>query len=136
MIWYVIVYLFYVDVMIVFCQICFVLFVVLFGLLVGCGGDFVCLILFLVVVLVVQVKLVKIGVVFGGGVVKGFVYIGVIKMFEVNGFELVVVLGISVGSVVGVLYVSGMDVFQMQFKVVVLDEVSICDVCLFFGGLV
>lgn len=115
---------------------CMLLFVVLIGLLVGCGGDLVCFMLLLVLIVVLQVKLVKIGIVLGGGVVKGFVYIGVIKMLEVNGFELVVVVGISVGSVVGVLYVSGMDVFQMQSRVVVFDEVSICDVCLFFGGLV
>lgn len=81
-------------------------------------------------------KPVRIGVALGGGAAKGFAHIGVIKMLEANGFEPVVVAGTSAGSVVGALYASGMDAFQMQEKAVALDQTSIRDVRLFSGGLV
>ncbi|ATS49978.1 Patatin [Xanthomonas citri pv. fuscans CFBP 6996] len=81
-------------------------------------------------------KPIKIGVALGGGAAKGFAHIGVIKMLEANGFAPVVVSGTSAGSVVGALYASGMDAFQMQEKAVALDQTSIRDVRLFSGGLV
>ena len=81
-------------------------------------------------------KPVRIGVALGGGAAKGFAHIGVIKMLEANGFAPVVVSGTSAGSVVGALYASGMDAFQMQEKAVALDQTSIRDVRLFSGGLV
>lgn len=83
-----------------------------------------------------QAKPVKIGIALGGGAAKGFAHIGVIKMLEANGFEPAVVSGTSAGSVVGALYASGMDAFQMQEKAVALDQASIRDVRLFSGGLV
>ena len=82
------------------------------------------------------VEPVKIGVALGGGAAKGFAHIGVIKMLEANGFEPVVISGTSAGSVVGALYASGMDAFQMQEKAVALDQASIRDVRLFSGGLI
>jgi NTE family protein len=83
-----------------------------------------------------QAKPVKIGIALGGGAAKGFAHIGVIKMLEANGLAPVVVSGTSAGSVVGALYASGMDAFQMQEKAVALDQTSIRDVRLFSGGLV
>src|SRR5690606_37089669 len=83
-----------------------------------------------------QAQPVKIGVALGGGAAKGFAHIGVIKMLEANGFAPVVVSGTSAGSVVGALYASGMDAFEMQTRAVALDEASIRDVRLFSGGLV
>lgn len=79
---------------------------------------------------------VVIGIALGGGAAKGFAHIGVIKMLEANGIKPDVVAGTSAGSVVGALYASGMDVFQMQQRAVALDESSIRDVRLFSGGLV
>lgn len=79
---------------------------------------------------------VKIGLALGGGAAKGFAHIGVIKMLEANGFKPEVVAGTSAGSVVGALYASGLDPFQLQEKAVALDEASIRDVRLFSGGLV
>ncbi|MCC4605618.1 patatin-like phospholipase family protein [Xanthomonas campestris] len=81
-------------------------------------------------------KPVKIGIALGGGAAKGFAHIGVIKMLEANGLAPVVVSGTSAGSVVGALYASGMDAFQMQEKAVALDQTSIRDVRLLSGGLV
>jgi hypothetical protein len=110
--------------------------VALIGLLAGCGGDPVRPTPPPAPTVVPQAKPVKIGIALGGGAAKGFAHIGVIKMLEANGFEPVVVSGTSAGSVVGALYASGMDAFQMQSKAVALDEASIRDVRLFSGGLV
>lgn len=84
----------------------------------------------------VTTRPVVVGVALGGGAAKGFAHIGVIKMLEANGIKPDVVAGTSAGSVVGALYASGMDVFQMQHKAVALDESTIRDVRLFSGGLV
>ncbi|AKK66060.1 patatin-like phospholipase family protein [Xanthomonas translucens] len=81
-------------------------------------------------------KPLRIGIALGGGAAKGFAHIGVIKMLQANGLEPVVVSGTSAGSVVGALYASGMDAFQMQQAAVALDETSIRDMRLFSGGLV
>jgi NTE family protein len=60
----------------------------------------------------------------------------VIKMLEANGIQPVVVSGTSAGSVVGALYASGMDAFQMQKVAFALDEDRIRDVSLFSGGVI
>ena len=79
---------------------------------------------------------VRIGIALGGGAAKGFTHIGVIKMLEANGFAPAVVSGTSAGSVVGALYASGMNAFEMQEKAVALDEAKIRDLQLSSGGLV
>jgi len=78
----------------------------------------------------------KIGIALGGGAAKGFAHIGVIKMLEANGFAPAVVSGTSAGSVVGALYASGMNAFELQEKAVSLDEAKIRDLQLSSGGLV
>lgn len=84
----------------------------------------------------VAVKPVRVGLALGGGAAKGFAHIGVIKMLEANGIRIDVVSGTSAGSVVGALYASGMDAFEMQTKAFELDEAKIRDVSLFSGGVV
>ncbi|MEX8195122.1 patatin-like phospholipase family protein [Comamonas guangdongensis] len=79
---------------------------------------------------------IKIGLALGGGAAKGFAHIGVIKMLEANGFTPTVVAGTSAGSVVGALYASGMNAFELQETAVALDEAKIRDLQLSSGGLV
>jgi NTE family protein len=79
---------------------------------------------------------VKVGIALGGGAAKGFAHIGVIKMLEANGFAPAVVAGTSAGSVVGALYASGMNAFELQEKAVALDEAKIRDLQLASGGLI
>lgn len=79
---------------------------------------------------------IRIGLALGGGAAKGFAHIGAIKMLEANGIQVDVVAGTSAGAVVGALYASGLDPFQMQERAIALDESSIRDVRLFSGGLV
>ncbi|WP_445145379.1 patatin-like phospholipase family protein [Dyella sp. Tek66A03] len=78
----------------------------------------------------------RIGLALGGGAAKGFAHIGVIKMLEANGIHADVVAGTSAGSVVGALYASGMDPFQLQETAFSLDETHLRDVRLFSGGVV
>jgi NTE family protein len=78
----------------------------------------------------------RVGIALGGGAAKGFAHNGVIKMLEASGIRPVVVSGTSAGSVVGALYASGMDPFQMQQQAFALDEAKIRDVSLFSGGVI
>ena len=79
---------------------------------------------------------IRIGLALGGGAAKGFAHVGVIKMLEANGLAPAVVAGTSAGSVVGALYASGMDAFELQDKAVALDESKVRDLQLSSGGLV
>jgi NTE family protein len=78
---------------------------------------------------------IKVGIALGGGAAKGFAHIGVIKMLEANGFAPAVVAGTSAGSVVGALYASGMNAFELQEKAVALDEARIRDLQFSTSGL-
>ncbi|AMO22664.1 patatin-like phospholipase family protein [Ramlibacter tataouinensis] len=78
---------------------------------------------------------IKVGIALGGGAAKGFAHIGVIKMLEANGFAPAVVAGTSAGSVVGALYASGMNAFELQEKAIALDEAKIRDLQLSSAGL-
>ena len=79
---------------------------------------------------------IRIGIALGGGAAKGFAHIGVIKMLEANGLTPAVVAGTSAGSVVGALYASGMNAFELQEKAVALDETRIRDLQWSSGGLI
>ena len=59
--------------------------------------------------------------------------ISVSPMLEANGFAPAVVAGTSAGSVVGALYASGMNAFELQEKAVALDEAKIRDLQLSLG---
>jgi NTE family protein len=76
----------------------------------------------------------KIGLALGGGAVKGFAHVGVIKVLEANGYRVQMVAGTSVGSVIGALYAGGMDAASLQQTALALDEATIRDVKLFGGG--
>jgi NTE family protein len=79
---------------------------------------------------------IKIGIALGGGAAKGFAHVGVIKMLEANGFAPAVVAGTSAGSVVGALYASGINAFELQQKAIAMDEANIRDLQWSSGGLV
>jgi len=56
----------------------------------------------------------KIGLVLGAGSSKGFAHIGVLKILESNKIPIHMIVGTSVGSVIGSLYAYGYDAFQLQ----------------------
>lgn len=59
-------------------------------------------------------KLAKIALVLGAGASKGFAHVGVIKILESNKIPIHMIVGTSVGSVVGSFYAYGYDAFQLQ----------------------
>ena len=56
----------------------------------------------------------KIAVVLGAGASKGFAHIGVLKVLEANKIPIHMVVGTSAGSLVGSLYASGKNAFELQ----------------------
>ena len=56
----------------------------------------------------------KIALALGGGAARGFAHIGVIKALEAQGILPDIIVGTSAGSVVGALYASGLNGFQIQ----------------------
>jgi NTE family protein len=70
---------------------------------------------------------VKIALVLGGGAARGFAHIGVIKALEAQGIVPDMVVGTSAGSVVGALYASGYNGFQLQKIALEMDEATISD---------
>src|SRR3989338_9192073 len=69
----------------------------------------------------------KIALVLGGGAVRGFAHIGVIKVLEAQGIVPDMVVGTSAGSVVGVLYAAGYSGFELQKIAFRLDEDTVGD---------
>jgi NTE family protein len=70
---------------------------------------------------------VKIALALGGGAARGFAHIGVIKALEAQGIVPDIVVGTSAGSVVGALYASGYNGFQLQKIALDMDETTISD---------
>lgn len=72
---------------------------------------------------------------FGVGGVKGLVYIGVIEEIEVVGFDVVVIVGILMGVLIGGIYVMGkFDVYCDWVIVLVKIDVLCLFDWIFFGG--
>ena len=56
----------------------------------------------------------RIALVLGAGAAKGFAHIGVLKVLEANKIPIHLIVGTSMGSVIGSLYAYGCDAFQLQ----------------------
>ncbi|BAN35579.1 putative esterase of the alpha-beta hydrolase superfamily [Sulfuricella denitrificans skB26] len=69
----------------------------------------------------------KIVLVLGGGAVRGFAHIGVIKTLEAHGIVPDMVVGTSAGSVVGALYAGGYSGFELQKIAFQLEQESVGD---------
>jgi NTE family protein len=69
----------------------------------------------------------KIALVLGGGAVRGFAHIGVIKVLEAQGISPDIVVGTSAGGVVGALYAAGYSGFELQKIAFQLEESSVGD---------
>ena len=72
-------------------------------------------------------KPIKIGLALGGGAARGFAHIGVIKVLEAQGLTPDIIVGTSAGAVVGALYASGNNGFDLQKLAFKLDETKISD---------
>jgi NTE family protein len=69
----------------------------------------------------------KIALALGGGAARGFAHIGVIKALEAQGITPDIIVGTSAGSVVGALYASGLNGFQIQELSMNMEEDQILD---------
>ncbi len=70
---------------------------------------------------------VKIGIALGGGAARGFAHIGVIKALEAQGIVPEIIVGTSAGALVGSLYSSGMNGFELQKVALDIDEGQVSD---------
>ncbi len=77
----------------------------------------------------------RIALVLGGGAARGFAHIGVIKSLESHGIVPDMIVGTSVGSVVGALYAAGYGPFELQKIALQLDESAVTDWSLFDRGI-
>lgn len=78
----------------------------------------------------------KLALVLGGGAARGFAHIGVIKVLEANGIFPDLIVGTSAGSLVGALYASGIDAFELQRTALTLDESVFADWTIYGRGLI
>jgi NTE family protein len=69
----------------------------------------------------------RIALALGGGAARGFAHIGVIKALEAQGIEPDIVVGTSAGSLVGALYASGMNGFDLQKAALAMEDGAITD---------
>lgn len=69
----------------------------------------------------------KVALVLGGGAVRGFAHVGVIKVLEAQGIVPDLVVGTSAGSVVGALYAAGFSGFDLQKVAFRLEDDSVGD---------
>ena len=69
----------------------------------------------------------RIALALGGGAARGFAHIGVIKALEAQGISPDIVVGTSAGSVVGALYASGLNGFQIQELSMNMEEDQVLD---------
>lgn len=77
----------------------------------------------------------KIAFALGGGAARGFAHVGVIKMLESQGIQPDLIIGTSAGSVVGAIYASGVNGFQLQEITFDLERAAFADWQLFSRGL-
>lgn len=73
----------------------------------------------------------KIGVALGGGGLCGIGHIGFLKALEENGIEIDMISGISMGSVIGGLYASGVSIAEMEAEITKLTKNDILELNVF-----
>ncbi len=74
------------------------------------------------------------GIAFGGGGVRGFMHLGVIKALEEAGIRPDIVTGTSAGSIAASLYASGLNYKEIEKIVTSLQEKDLADINIFSNG--
>ena len=77
----------------------------------------------------------RVALVLGSGGMRGFAHIGVLKVLTENGIRPDLVIGASVGAVVGALYAGGMNATQLETLALDLKLLDIFEFRLLTGGL-
>jgi NTE family protein len=78
----------------------------------------------------------KVAIVLGAGAARGFAHIGVLKILEARNVPIHMVVGTSVGSLVGSLYAFGYNAFQLQTLALALVRDDLVDLTLPDNGFV
>lgn len=78
----------------------------------------------------------KIALVLGAGASKGFAHIGVLKILEANKIPIHMIVGTSVGSVIGALYGYGLSAFELQRLSFYIEEKDILDLTIPENGFI
>lgn len=73
----------------------------------------------------------KIGVALGGGGLCGIGHIGFLKALEENGIKIDMISGISMGSIIGGLYASGVSIEEMETEITKLTKNDILELNVF-----
>lgn len=69
----------------------------------------------------------RIGLALGGGAARGFAHVGVIQVLEREGLRPELVVGTSAGSLVAVLYASGMKPAELERAALTMEEATLTD---------
>lgn len=77
----------------------------------------------------------KIALVLGGGSAKGFAHIGVIRVLEQEKIPIHMIVGTSVGSLIGGIYASRPDSFQLEWIAFKIDKNDILDFSIIYSKL-
>ena len=78
----------------------------------------------------------NVALVLGGGGAKGFAHVGVIKALEANGIKPTLIVGTSVGSLVGSLYASGYTPVQLEQLALTTTDSELTDFVLSNQGVI
>ncbi len=78
----------------------------------------------------------KIALVLGAGASKGFAHVGVLKILEANKIPIHMIVGTSVGSVVGSLYAYGCNAFDLQKVSFSIEQKDIVDLAIPDNGFI
>lgn len=69
----------------------------------------------------------RIALVLGGGSSKGFAHVGVVRVLEQEKIPVHMIVGTSVGSLIGALYASNPDSFQLEWTAFKIDKADVLD---------
>lgn len=73
----------------------------------------------------------RLALVLGGGGARGFAHVGVIRELEKEKIPIHLIVGVSVGSLVGALYAETADSFDLEWKAFQLEKKDIFDLSIF-----
>lgn len=72
----------------------------------------------------------KIALVLGGGAARGFAHVGVIRALEQEKIPIDLIVGTSVGSLIGAIYASDMNSFELEWTAFALEKDDVFDYAL------
>ena len=75
----------------------------------------------------------KVALVLGGGSAKGFSHIGVIRVLEQEKIPIHMIIGTSVGSLIGGIYAANPDSFQLEWLAFKIDKNDILDLSILYS---